>query len=109
LPTLEYFAVSIITVNELRSNFVLALPQTISVLKLQVTHAWYATPLFGEERERCNALETGIMHRRPPPDAMYISMHSEAMNQGGRAERWRTIADEAKFTLRIGPQEDEEG
>lgn len=108
LPTLEYFAVSIVTVNELHSNFVLALPLTIFVLKIQITHAWYAIPLISEEREICNALETGIMRRRPPPDAMYLSMHSEVINEDGRAERWKTIAEEANFTLKVGPWEDKE-
>jgi hypothetical protein len=108
LPTLEYFAVSIVTVNEMRNNFVLALPWTVSVLKIQITHAWYSVPLISEEGELCNALETGIMHRRPPPEALYIRMHSEVINEGGRAQRWREIADETNFALHIGPWEDDE-
>jgi len=87
LPTLEYFAISIIIVNELHSNFVMALPRTISILKIQITHAWYSVPLIPEEREICNGLETGIIHRLPLPEAMYISMHSEAINEDRRAER----------------------
>jgi hypothetical protein len=101
LPTLEYFAVSIVTVNVLHSNSVLTLPLAISVLKIQITHAWYAIPLIAKEQKICNALETGIMRRRPPPDAMYLSMHNEVINEDGRAERWKTIAEEANFTLKL--------
>jgi hypothetical protein len=108
LPMLEYFAISIVTVTELRSNFILALPRTVSVIKIQVTHAWYSVPLISEEREICDALETAVMTRRPPPKEIYINMHNEAINHGGRAEKWNAIADEADFILKIGPWEDDE-
>jgi len=108
LPILEYFAISIVTVTELRSNFVLALPRTVSIIKIQITHAWYSVPLIGEELEICDALEVAVMNRRPPPEEIYIRMHSEAINHGGRAEKWNAIAAEKKIILKIGPWEDEE-
>jgi hypothetical protein len=68
LPTLEYFAISIIAVHEWRSNFSLALPQTVSVLKIQITQDQYSVPPIADD------LETGIMCRPPLPEAMYINI-----------------------------------
>ncbi|KAH7931032.1 hypothetical protein BV22DRAFT_1108905 [Leucogyrophana mollusca] len=108
LPTLEYLALSLVTVNELRDNFVLALGPSISVFKLQITHAWYATPLFEEERRICNALEERLLHPRSPLSAVFVSFHSRLMSEDGRQERWISIAEAAPLTLKIGPWEDDE-
>ncbi|KAH7911962.1 hypothetical protein BJ138DRAFT_1149504 [Hygrophoropsis aurantiaca] len=108
LPTLEYLALSLVTVNELRDNFVLAIGPSISVLKLQITHAWYATPLFEEERLICNALEERLLNPRPPLTAVFVSFHSRLMSEDGRQERWMAIAETARLVLKIGPWEDDE-
>jgi len=41
------------------------------------------------------------MHRQPLLDVMYISMHNEAITKMD-GQRWRAIANEANFTLRLG-------
>lgn len=108
LPTLKYLALSLITVKELSENIAASLPQSITVLKIQVTHAWYSIPLITEERELCNVLEEGFMQKKPPPEALYLSMHNEVMNEGERIQRWKGIAAAVPYKLKIGPWEDDE-
>ncbi|KAG1757486.1 hypothetical protein EDB19DRAFT_1934362 [Suillus lakei] len=108
LPTLEYLALSLVTVNELRENFILALGPLLQVLKLQITHAWYAVPLFEEERIICDALEERILLRYSPHTVMHVSFHSQLMAEDGRQDRWKKIAAAQHISLKIGPWEDEE-
>ncbi|KAG6381246.1 hypothetical protein JVT61DRAFT_5650 [Boletus reticuloceps] len=108
LPTLHYFALSIVTVNELRENFILALGPCLRTLKLQVTHAWYAVPLFDEERVICNSLEERVLSPNSPLATIYISFHSRLMIEDRREERWKRIAHAQHLTLKIGPWEDGE-
>lgn len=106
LVNLRYCALSLITVKDFDENFALAIPGSMVVFKLQVTHAWYAIPMISQEREICDVLERDVMQRKPPLEAMHISMHSEVMNEDGRTERWKSIASKAGFTLHLGPWED---
>lgn len=108
LPTLEYFALSLVTVNELRENFILALGPSLQVLKLQITHAWYAVPLFEEERMICNTIEERILLRHLSHKLVHVSFHSQLMAEHGRQDRWRNIATAQHISLKIGPWEDEE-
>ncbi|KAG2366618.1 hypothetical protein BDR07DRAFT_1395904 [Suillus spraguei] len=108
LPTLEYFALSLVTVNELRENFILALGPSLQVLKLQITHAWYAVPLFEEERIICDTIEERILLRHLPHKVVHVSFHSQLMAEHGRQDRWRNIAAAQHISLKIGPWEDEE-
>ncbi|KAG2159947.1 uncharacterized protein EDB93DRAFT_1260793, partial [Suillus bovinus] len=108
LPTLEYFALSLVTVNELRENFILALGPSLQVLKLQITHAWYAVPLFEEERVICDTIEDTILLRHLPHKVAYVSFHSQLMTEHGRQDRWRNIAAAQHISLKIGPWEDDE-
>ncbi|KAG1783865.1 hypothetical protein EV702DRAFT_1055974 [Suillus placidus] len=108
LPTLEYFALSLVTVNELRENFILALGPSLQVLKLQITHAWYAVPLFKEERIICDTIEERILLRHLSHKVVHVSFHSHLMAEHGRQDRWRNIAAAQRLSLKIGPWEDEE-
>ncbi|KAG1755200.1 uncharacterized protein EDB91DRAFT_1042512 [Suillus paluster] len=108
LPTLEYFALCLITVNELRENFILALGPSLQVLKLQITHAWYAVPLFEEERIICDTLEERILLRHSLHKVVHVSFHSQLMAEDGRQDRWKNIAVAQHLSLKIGPWEDEE-
>ena len=108
LPTLEYFALSLVTVNELRDDFILALGPSLRTLKLQVIHAWYAIPLFGEERILCNSLEERIMSPTSLLSTIYVSFHSRIMTEDERGETWKRIAHARHLTLKIGPWEDDE-
>lgn len=105
---LEYFALSLVTVSELRENFILALGRSLRTLKLQVIHAWYAIPLFGEERIICNSLEERILSPKSPLTTIYASFHSRIMTEDGREERWKRIAQAQHLALKIGPWEDDE-
>lgn len=58
MVSLEYFAISIITVEEQRTNFALALPSSLSVFKLSITNAWYAVALVEEERALAVTIES---------------------------------------------------
>ncbi|KIK40607.1 hypothetical protein CY34DRAFT_807024 [Suillus luteus UH-Slu-Lm8-n1] len=108
LPTLEYFALSLVTVNELRENFILALGPSLQVLKLQITHAWYAVPLFEEERTICDTIEKRILLQHLPHKVVHVSFHSQLMAEHGRQDRWRNIAAAQHISLKIGPWEAEE-
>ncbi|KAG2044763.1 hypothetical protein BDR03DRAFT_1020685 [Suillus americanus] len=82
LPMLEYFAFLLVTVNELRENFILPLGLSLQVLKLQITHAWYAMPLFEEERIICDTIER--IHL--PHKVEYVSFHSQLMAEHGQED-----------------------
>lgn len=108
LPMLDYFALSLVTVNELGDNFILALGPSLRTLKLQVIHAWYAVPLFDEERIICNSLEERILSPKSSLDTIYVSFRNYLMTEDGREERWKRIAHAQHLTLKIGPWEDNE-
>ncbi|KAI9572894.1 hypothetical protein HD554DRAFT_2185107 [Boletus coccyginus] len=108
LPTLEYFALSFVTEDELGENFTLALGRSLRTLKLQITYAWYAIPLFDEERAICDSLEERVLSPRSLLDTIYISFHSRLMTEDGREARWKRIAQAQHLTLKIGPWEDDE-
>ncbi|PCH33781.1 hypothetical protein WOLCODRAFT_147864 [Wolfiporia cocos MD-104 SS10] len=103
LPQLDYFALSLITVDELRTNFVLSLSPTISVVKLHIINAWYAIPLIAEERGLCDALETTILNRKIPPRQIWVNFRDRLMIEEDRRSRWREIAYCRQFMLAVGP------
>ncbi|OSD03590.1 hypothetical protein PYCCODRAFT_1466958 [Trametes coccinea BRFM310] len=105
LPRLEHFALHLVTVDELRSNFVLALPPSLSVFKLQVINAWYAIPLRDEERELCEAIEKVVLLREVPLEHVCVCFRAQLLAEDGRQERWARIAEERGFKLSIGPWE----
>jgi len=72
LTALEYFALSLTTVGELRTNFILSLAPTVSVVKLHIMNAWYAVPLLAEERGLCDALENTVLSRDSPPHQVCV-------------------------------------
>ncbi|KAI8981289.1 hypothetical protein BD414DRAFT_95892 [Trametes punicea] len=105
LPMLEYFALHLATVDELRSNFVLALPTRLSVFKLQVINVWYAIALVSEERLLCDAIERVVLLRETPLCQVCLCFRTQLMAEGGRQERWTHIARERRFELEVGPWE----
>jgi len=102
LPLLEYFALSLITVHELRTNFVLSLSSSVSVVKLQVINAWYAIPLLDEERSLCDALENTVLARTTPPRQICVNFRDQLMVEEGRRQRWGELADNRHFELTVG-------
>ncbi|KAL6304297.1 hypothetical protein BKA93DRAFT_826019 [Sparassis latifolia] len=102
MPKLEHFALSLVTVDELRTNFVLSLPPTISVFKLQLTNAWYAIPLLSEERGLCNALEDVLLRRPIAPRHVCVCFRNSLMIGGDRQDRWKELARNRCFQLDIG-------
>ncbi|KAI9060178.1 hypothetical protein FKP32DRAFT_1679139 [Trametes sanguinea] len=103
LPRLEHFALHLVTVDELRSNFVLALPPSLSVFKLQVVNAWYAIPLRDEERGLCDAIEKVVLLRDRPFEHVCVCFREQLLTEDGRRERWLRIAEERGLKLNIGP------
>jgi hypothetical protein len=96
---LEYFALSLVTVSELRENFVLAIPPSVAILKLAVTQAWYAIPLIDEETCLCEALEERMLCRTAPLELVCIDFRNRLLEE--RRRRWMEIAANARFTLII--------
>ncbi|KAI0830690.1 hypothetical protein BC628DRAFT_892186 [Trametes gibbosa] len=103
LPALEHLALDLVTVDELRSNFVLALPPRLAVFKLQVINAWYAVPLAEGERGLCDAVESRVLLREPPYEQVCVCFRTQLMSEGGRGERWERIAKDHRVRLEIGP------
>ncbi|KAF9822053.1 hypothetical protein IEO21_00047 [Rhodonia placenta] len=108
LPHLEYFALHIITVEELRSNFVLSLAPSVQVLKLHVINAWYAVPLLAEERGLCDAVENAILDRTVAPVEVSVHFRELLMKEDGRQARWQEIATQRQIQLSFGRWEDRE-
>ncbi|KAI0361206.1 hypothetical protein OH77DRAFT_1443378 [Trametes cingulata] len=105
LPVLEYFALHLVTVDELRSNFVLSLPPKLTVFKLQVINAWYAIALKEEERGLCDAIETAVLLREPRYRHVCVCFRTQLMTEDGRRDRWENIARDRGVNLEIGPWE----
>ncbi|EGN95168.1 hypothetical protein SERLA73DRAFT_162715 [Serpula lacrymans var. lacrymans S7.3] len=109
LHALDYLALSLVTVNELRHNFIHGISPHLTVLKLQVTNAWYAVPLYDEVGAVCDALEERVLKRDSGGvQLVCVSFYPKLMAEDGRAQRWRDIADQRRFTLKIGPWEEDE-
>jgi len=89
LPRLEYFALSLVTVEELYTNFLLSLPKTVQVLKLRVINAWYAVSLYEEEKMLCDTIEEFLGHRHLCIVAMKFR---SSLLDGPRERRCRGIA-----------------
>ncbi|KAH9837121.1 uncharacterized protein C8Q71DRAFT_723448 [Rhodofomes roseus] len=107
LPLLEVFALSLVTVDELRTNFLHSLPLTVSVLKLHVVNAWYAVPLLAEERGLCDALENSIMVREKPPKRMVLHVRERLLTEEGREERLSGLARLHDIDLFLSPWEND--
>ncbi|KAI0375379.1 hypothetical protein BV20DRAFT_1117762 [Pilatotrama ljubarskyi] len=101
LPVLQYFALHLVTVDELRSNFVLSLPPKLMVFRLQVINAWYAVALKEEERGLCDAIESTVLTRDPRYCRVCVCFRTQLMTEEGRRDRWERIARD----LEIGPWE----
>lgn len=107
MPYLEYFALHLVTVDELRSNFIRSLPPSLTVLKIQVMNAWYAVALTAEERSLCEAIETDILLRETPLQHVCASFRTSLMIEDGRHDRWEQIAASRNVKLDLGPWEHE--
>lgn len=108
LPHLQHLALSFIVVDELAHNFVLAFPATLSVAKLQITHARYAKPFLEEERMLCEALEEQVLQRHPPPQHVCAAFAPWLLEEGDREFRWIGISECIGFSLTIGAWEQDE-
>ncbi|TBU62024.1 hypothetical protein BD310DRAFT_919461 [Dichomitus squalens] len=106
LPALEYFALHLVTVDELRSNFVNALPPCLATFKLQVINAWYAVALKDEERALCDSIESVVLLRDMPLQHVCICFRAQIMAEGAREQRWARIAKDRMINLQLGPWED---
>ncbi|KAI0721251.1 hypothetical protein C8T65DRAFT_705297 [Cerioporus squamosus] len=107
MPSLEYFALHLVTVDELRSNFIRSLPSSLMVLKLQVMNAWYAVALTAEEQSLCEAIETDVLLRDKPFQHVCASFRTSLMVDDGRHDRWEQIAASRNVRLDLGPWEHE--
>ena len=105
LPALEYLALHLVTVDELRSNFVNALPPSLTVFKLQILNAWYAVPLKNEERALCDSIEAMVLLRDIPFHQVCVCFRAQIIMEGGREQRWTRIAEDRRIDLRIDPWE----
>lgn len=102
LLVLEYFSLSFIkTTNELHSNFLDALPSTVTVFKLHITNAWWSDPrITNMEKDLCNTFEE-ILYRQPPLITISVDFREELMSDE-RRNRWSAIAEAARIRLEIG-------
>ena len=105
MPALERFALHLVTVNELKTDFVRALPASLDVLMLQVIDAWYAVALVDEEHGLCESIEHTVLLRDRAPHQVLVCFRDKVMDEDGRRIRWKRIAADRKIDLRIGPWE----
>jgi len=108
LNALEYLAMSLVTVDELRCNFVAALPPTVTTFKLTITNAWYAIPLIKEERLLCETIEKSVLVRTPSLIVLRFHFRTLLMGENARAKRWQKIGDDTRVNLVLGPWESSE-
>lgn len=108
LTALEYFAFGLITVDELRPDFVLSLSRSLLTFKLQVRNAWFAVPLLAEERQICDAMEEAVLHRAIPFSRVCVDFRDLLMITEGRREKWNAIAEQRRFDLMIGSWDNSE-
>lgn len=102
LPVLEYFAISLLTVEEVRDNFILSLPTTLVVFKLAIRSAWYALPLETEERALLQAAEECLLCRRPRLQTLCLDFREKLMVEGSRRDRLMAVALQERLDLSIG-------
>ncbi|CAL1695456.1 unnamed protein product [Somion occarium] len=102
LSNLEYFALSMITVDELDVNFLALLPRTVSTLKFSITNAGYTMPFIAQERAICNTLEDDVFNRVPRLLRIAVDFRPLLMDEEGRRERWETILRHRRTPLYIG-------
>lgn len=107
LPGLECFALSLITHDELQSNFVLALASSVRVVKLHVVEGKWTRPFVEEENALCDALEDK-MKQEPMLSILRVHFRESVMVSDGRAARWKRIAAERRVDLRWGSWEADE-
>ncbi|TCD61315.1 hypothetical protein EIP91_008643 [Steccherinum ochraceum] len=105
LPNLEYFALSLVTVEELEANFLLSLPPRVEVLKLKVTNAWYAIVLYEKEQLLYDTMETFIQER--PFRVVAMNIRSSIMGPL-RVERCQRIASSRGITFTALPWAEDE-
>ncbi|KAL4242152.1 hypothetical protein ABKN59_001867 [Abortiporus biennis] len=108
LTELRYFALSLITVEEMQSNFLACLPTSVSILKLHVTNAWYAVPLLDEERMLCDTIEHDLLVRNPPLQSMRLNIRSQLTILDGRQKKWEQMALGQRLDIHFGPWEKDE-
>lgn len=106
LPLLEYFALSLVTVRELRDSFITALPASVFVFKLKISNAWYTDLFLQQETELCDELEASILHRQPPPQSVSLNLRDSVLN--GRDVHWCIMARVSGYSLTLGPWEQSE-
>ncbi|KAI0080098.1 hypothetical protein K474DRAFT_1658361 [Panus rudis PR-1116 ss-1] len=105
LTSLSYLALSLITIDELRTNFVDHIPPTLRILKLHIRNAWFTPVFWSEERCICDSIEGILSARNPPLEQLALSLRSELLEEDGRRERWHSIAQGIRLHLYIGPWE----
>lgn len=103
LSHLQYFVLSLIIVDELHTNFIHSLPHTITVFKVRIRNAWYASPLVAEERAICDAIQTRVLNREPPLDFLAADFRPQIMDEPGRVKAWTEIAKRKGIGLLVGP------
>ncbi|KAK0465097.1 uncharacterized protein EV420DRAFT_938512 [Desarmillaria tabescens] len=106
LPLLEYFALSFVTIHELRSGFITALPTSVMVFKLKISNAWYTDPLLQQETELCDELEASFLLRQPPPQSVFLTFRDSVLSS--RGVHWRILARDSGYSLALGPWEQNE-
>ena len=105
MPCLEQFALHMITVDELRTNFMHSLPPSLNVLQLQISNAKWAVPLKHEERGLCEAIETLVLLRDRAMHRVSVCFRQQIMDENDRRSRWIRIAHQRKIAFQIGPWE----
>lgn len=103
LTALEYFALSFITVNDLQSDFIQALPRCTRTLKLKITSAPFSRPLLPEEMRLCLSLKRFLTCPPYPMQAHLYLPH--VISLPSDQKEWRSTASENGVVLQFGDWE----
>lgn len=108
LPHLQYFALSWIINKELSTNFILSLPDTLVVLKIQVDRPFSASRFLEQERTLCNTLEHHVLLRKTSLTLVCAMFARILLDENNRQTRWMHICHASGTRLQIGPWEADE-
>lgn len=101
LQQLEYFAIGILTQDELEVNLVDHLPPSVRTFKIRIRNSSYKRPLLRNERALCSSIEN-LLLGVTPPSVLQVDFRRSLMEENNRADRLRALAAQAGVDFYMG-------
>lgn len=103
LTSLEYFALSLITTTELAGDFIAALPDSTSTVKLKIKAARYSRVFLSEELALCHSLKRWLTKPRGPSLLQLCLPH--VIETQDHRDQWGQLARRCGVRVQIGDWE----